>query len=547
MRAAQRGLGGRDRRAVPPPLAGGAPRGLAGRPRRGGRRGHRAGGVPVRAARARPLRPPPPARPVAAPDRRQPRDRLVARPRAASRDRRRRAARARRAGRRDRRSATRSSPRSRTSAPSTARSSSCATCSATRPARSRRCSTSRAAPSTPGCAARSTRSPSRWRSEPMTRDELERALREAEVPDAVAARERARRTVLAAHAERRAAARAPRARWCGSRSPPRSRRSSSPRATLARAQALERHLGRSSAAPRRPRRRRPAGSSSPRAAAARHRGRRALARRAQRQAPSLGRVARTRPGRRRASSSASRRAARSPRSSPTTATCAGGCAARAGPLPALGARTALHIAYRVGRRRCGSSTATAPTTCWRAATWPPVAPAWRPSDPHTIAWAAATARSRSRTRTPRRCCGRSGPGPWSGSWRGRPTAAAARRRAGAAYTIHDVATGAQQRDARCRAGRRSWPPRSRRAARAGGRGVRRGRDRGPRRRRGRVLSAPGRLRDLVWSPDGRSAARGVAGRGPLAGRARAASDVVGGAAPLRLARRACAGWRDATP
>ncbi|MBE2316930.1 hypothetical protein DVA67_013185 [Solirubrobacter sp. CPCC 204708] len=33
----------------------------------------------------------------------------------------------------------------------------------------------------------------------MNRDELERALREAEVPDAVAARERARRTVLAAH------------------------------------------------------------------------------------------------------------------------------------------------------------------------------------------------------------------------------------------------------------------------------------------------------------------------------------------------------------
>ena len=40
-----------------------------------------------RAPRARPLRPPPPARPVAAPDRRQPRDRLVARPRAAPRDR----------------------------------------------------------------------------------------------------------------------------------------------------------------------------------------------------------------------------------------------------------------------------------------------------------------------------------------------------------------------------------------------------------------------------------------------------------------------------
>ena len=110
-----------------------------------------------RAARARPLRPPPPARPVAAPDRRQPRDRLVARPRAAPRD-----ARPTRCP----------SPRRRATqpeigddvvaaladlGPSTARSSSCATCSATRRARSRRCSTSRAARSTPACAAPSTR------------------------------------------------------------------------------------------------------------------------------------------------------------------------------------------------------------------------------------------------------------------------------------------------------------------------------------------------------------------------------------------------------
>ena len=39
----------------------------------------------------------------------------------------------------------------------------------------------------------------------MTRDELERALREAELPDEVAARERARRTVLAAHTRGRPA------------------------------------------------------------------------------------------------------------------------------------------------------------------------------------------------------------------------------------------------------------------------------------------------------------------------------------------------------
>ena len=37
------------------------------------------------------------------------------------------------------------------------------------------------------------------------RDELERALREAEIPDEPAARERARQTVLAAHRQRRAA------------------------------------------------------------------------------------------------------------------------------------------------------------------------------------------------------------------------------------------------------------------------------------------------------------------------------------------------------
>ena len=102
-------LGRRGRRALPPPLAGRPPRRVARRARRGGRRGHRPGGVRVRPARARPLRPPPPARPVAAPDRRQPRDRLVARARAAPRDRRRHAPRAGRAGGRRRRSATSSS------------------------------------------------------------------------------------------------------------------------------------------------------------------------------------------------------------------------------------------------------------------------------------------------------------------------------------------------------------------------------------------------------------------------------------------------------
>ena len=85
--------------------------------------------------RARQLRPPPPVRPVAEPDRRQPRDRLGARPAAAGgagRVGRAGAAGGRRAGRR------RSSPRCARCRSTSARSSSCATGSATRRARSPR-------------------------------------------------------------------------------------------------------------------------------------------------------------------------------------------------------------------------------------------------------------------------------------------------------------------------------------------------------------------------------------------------------------------------
>src|SRR5439155_15169925 len=52
------------------------PRRVPRRPRLGRCRGHRAGGLPRRRALPRPVRPPPPIRAVAAPDRRQPRDRL---------------------------------------------------------------------------------------------------------------------------------------------------------------------------------------------------------------------------------------------------------------------------------------------------------------------------------------------------------------------------------------------------------------------------------------------------------------------------------------
>ncbi len=61
------------------PLAPRLPRRLPRRRRRRRGGGHGAGGVPRRRPRARPLRPAPPVRAVAAPDRRQPRDRLVAR------------------------------------------------------------------------------------------------------------------------------------------------------------------------------------------------------------------------------------------------------------------------------------------------------------------------------------------------------------------------------------------------------------------------------------------------------------------------------------
>ena len=81
----------RRRGALPAPLAVRPPRRLARRPRRGRRGGHRAGGLRLRPARPGPLRPPPPARPLAAQDRGQLRDRLVARTRLASRDRRRHA------------------------------------------------------------------------------------------------------------------------------------------------------------------------------------------------------------------------------------------------------------------------------------------------------------------------------------------------------------------------------------------------------------------------------------------------------------------------
>ena len=71
------GLGPRG--ALPQPLAARLPGGVSRHTRRRCCRGHRAGVVPGGDSRARPLRPAPAVRAVAAPDRRQPRDRLDAR------------------------------------------------------------------------------------------------------------------------------------------------------------------------------------------------------------------------------------------------------------------------------------------------------------------------------------------------------------------------------------------------------------------------------------------------------------------------------------
>src|SRR4051812_9753151 len=182
---------------------------MAGRARRGGGRGHRPGGVPVRAGSARPLRPPAAARPVAAPHRRQPRDRLGARASAARRDGSRRGAGAR-CGACDpgaRRRHRRRPRRARARAPGGR----CPTSPARLYARRDR-GHARPAPRHGELppAPRTGRAEPRAGGAAMTRvDELERALGDATPPDEGPARERARRTILAAHA---AAAARPRRR-----------------------------------------------------------------------------------------------------------------------------------------------------------------------------------------------------------------------------------------------------------------------------------------------------------------------------------------------
>ena len=220
----------------------------------------------------------------------------------------------------------------------------------------------------------------------MTRDELaalERALREAEPPDAGPARERARRTVLA---------QAPRAAPARRRAAPLvwaalaavlaafvvTQRDSGP------AQAVERLVRDIVSEPR------PAPAPVSRARAARcrtpagQRVRRAVRRRPRRAADRGSGAGTTRPGRPRGLFVArDARDTRSPRSIPPTAPCAGACdrAALVG-LPRW-APDGKHIAYRAGRTLrivYGNGDARRRR---RGVTMAPVAPAWRPSEPHT--------------------------------------------------------------------------------------------------------------------------------------------------------------------
>ena len=337
--------------------------------------------------------------------------------------------------------ARRSWPRSPISGPSTAPSSSCGTCSATRRARSR----DARPPARDGQLPPAPR-PRRARlalEGAMTRDEIAPSSGRCAKPSPrrrSAARERARRTVLAAHARRGPAARVRRAAplvWAALAATLAAlvvtQRDSGP--AQARRAARARHRSRR---PRSPRRRRSrdlalptaGGCSSPTttgctssAAAASGRGSGATT---------------TRRGHRAGSSSRRAPAARSPRSTRRrrgaldAAPGGGSAAALVAGRPAHRLPRRRRPADRLGQRRS--------TTCSRAATWR------RSPRPGARASRARsrgrppTARSPSRTPTPRRCCGRTEGGPvhhlaWSGD--GRRLLIAGRRHG----AIHDFATG----------------------------------------------------------------------------------------------------------
>ena len=320
-------------------------------------------------------------------------------------------------------------------------------------------------------------------------NELERALREAEVPDAVAARERARQTVLAAH---RPVRRRPRLAlvWvavaCGLAAVVFSARDTGP------ARALEQRVRNVFTAPA------PAPTPSPTTLSGRLLVLDAapVVRPARRQADRARRVARrdlvtARALRRRRGGQHARRDRARRRDGALAAPAAGaGAVSRAG-------RPAGCTSPTAPAATCGSSTATAGTTCSRAATWPRSPPAWRPNEPRTVAWAAQGRHGHGRGRRHREGAVDIGPGAGPPPRVvGRRPAAARRRRA----QRDDPRLLRRRARATRRAGRGSspWRSRARLALAAYDRGRTTVTIDGQ-----TVLTAPGRLRDLEWSPDGR--------------------------------------------
>ena len=315
-------------------------------------------------------------------------------------------------------------------------------------------------------------------------------------------------------------------------------------AQLSPAQPFERSGARVVAAAHAPRR--AAAAQRPRAPRARtaadHRGRRALrSSSATASAAALG-PGRTRPGRRRACSSPSSSGntlaaiepdgerplapARSPARCPFPRWAPDGTAHR---LP-LGRRPADRLRQRHPRRR------------WPAATWPPVAPAWRPSEPHTVAWAARDGSVTVEDADTAKVLWLLGPGvvtrmAWSADGRelltaGRRCVHGPRRRRGQADA-----------DAPRRAGRRSWARRTRRAGSRLAVAVYDGRETSVSLDGAVALSAPGPVVRPRVVPRRAVAARGLAGRRPLARRpAGRARDCAVSAVRHRFGpARACAG------
>ena len=245
---------------------------------------------------------------------------------------------------------------------------------------------------TRACAARSTRSSLALGGRAMTaRAARARAARGRAARTPGAARERARRTVLAAHARPLAAARAPRGaarlgRARGAIARGARRHAARQRSGAGGRAARARHRRRADARTDAGQRARAAGA---RAAARQRAERRCTSVDARRQAPRLGALARTRPGRRAGLFVGATARAHARRDRPADGDRAlARCARRRRRPPALGARRHC-TSPTAPAARCGSSTATARTTSLAGrTTWPRSRPPGARATPRTVAWAA---------------------------------------------------------------------------------------------------------------------------------------------------------------